>query len=231
MTHVLVPVAILEDESVSMGLSEFLAPVTVTVLGIHELPEQTPPDQARNQFEDRAMAVLEDICAEFEAAGGTAYSRLVFTHDRRKSIDRVAAEIEADAYVLPGVGGKIEKLLVSISGQMTVEPIVDFVTTIVAGRDIDVTLLWNESASDTDLTFSAVRTRFADSEVACDAKTVSGHFMQTVRDEIHTHDAVIMGEKASSLASLIFGDETERMAAESLGPVLVVRSPPLETTD
>jgi len=52
MTRVLVPVAILEGESPSAGLIALLGSTDVTVLGYHVLPEQTPPDQARAQFED-----------------------------------------------------------------------------------------------------------------------------------------------------------------------------------
>jgi len=32
-----------------------------------------------------------------------------------------------------------------------------------------------------------------------------------------------MGERAPSFRSLVFGEESERVAAESVGPVLVVR--------
>ena len=37
------------------------------------------------------------------------------------------------------------------------------------------------------------------------------------------HDAIVLGERAPSLRSLVFGDEHGRVAAASGGPVLVVR--------
>nr|WP_197428479.1 hypothetical protein [Halapricum sp. CBA1109] len=93
MTRVLVPVAVLDGETVSSGLMALLGTVDVTVLGYHVLPEQTPPDQARSQFEDRATAALVDLREEFEAAGGAADHRLVFTHDREQTMTRVADDV------------------------------------------------------------------------------------------------------------------------------------------
>jgi len=34
---------------------------------------------------------------------------------------------------------------------------------------------------------------------------------------------IVMGERAPSVRSLVFGEESERVASESVGPVLVVR--------
>jgi nucleotide-binding universal stress UspA family protein len=42
-------------------------------------------------------------------------------------------------------------------------------------------------------------------------------------DAVPGHDAIVMGEAAPSLRSLVFGDEAERVAEASVGPVLVVR--------
>jgi nucleotide-binding universal stress UspA family protein len=42
-------------------------------------------------------------------------------------------------------------------------------------------------------------------------------------DAVPGHDAVVIGERAPSFRSFVFGDESERVAAASVGPVLVVR--------
>ncbi|MFC6725003.1 universal stress protein, partial [Halobium palmae] len=42
-------------------------------------------------------------------------------------------------------------------------------------------------------------------------------------DEVPDHEALVMGEQAPSLRSFLFGEETERAAAATVGPVLVVR--------
>ncbi|WP_425499586.1 universal stress protein [Halogeometricum luteum] len=49
--------------------------------------------------------------------------------------------------------------------------------------------------------------------------------LEALLDAVPDHDAIVMGEQAPSLRSFPFGDVTERVAAESVGPVLVVRRP------
>ncbi|MFC4439334.1 MULTISPECIES: universal stress protein [Natrialbaceae] len=226
MTRVLVPLAILEGESVSTGLTALLGPMDVTVLGYHVLPEQTPPDQARMQYEDRATAALTDLATEFRTAGEGADHRLVFTHDREQTVDRVAEETAAGAYAITGATGPVDRLLVALTGDVAVERICSFVTELVGGRGIGVTLFLatDDEAGGRELLEAAgaalsgrgidVRTELAANEPPFEA------LIEAATD----HDAIVMGERAPSLRSLVFGEEAERVAAGSVGPVLVVRN-------
>ncbi|SIR56489.1 universal stress protein [Natronorubrum thiooxidans] len=226
MTRILVPLAILEGESVSAGLTTLLEPMNVTVLGYHVLPEQTPPDQARLQFEERATDALEDLAAEFGADEGTADYRLVFTHDRKQTFDRVAAETASDVYAIPGATGPVENLLVALTGDVAVDRIVSFVTELVGDRDIGVTLFLatdDEHAGRESLEAAAV-TLFDEGLHVRTELAVDEPPLEALVDAATDHDAIVMGERAPSLRSLIFGEETERVAAESVGPVLVVRN-------
>ena len=56
---ILVPIRVLEGESVPEGVPELLAHAHVVLLGYHVIPEQTAPGQARMQFEDRATERLD----------------------------------------------------------------------------------------------------------------------------------------------------------------------------
>ncbi|ELZ29424.1 UspA domain-containing protein [Halosimplex carlsbadense 2-9-1] len=230
MTRVLVPLAILEGASVSAGLLDLLETVDVTVLGYHVLPEQTPPDQARLQYEDRANEALDDVTEEFAATGGAADHRLVFTHDRRKSIDRVAAELEADAFAITGATGPVERLLVPVTGEVAVDRITDFVATLVGGRAIEVTLFLAtgsaEGAGDEGRArLDDAAAALTDAGVAVETRTATGNPFDALVDAATGHDAVVMGEQAPSLSTLLFGEESERIAAETVGPVIVVRRP------
>ena len=226
MTRILVPLAILEGESVSAGLTTLLEPMYVTVLGYHVLPEQTPPDQARLQFEAQATAALEDLAAEFGADEGTADYRLVFTHNKKQTFDRVAAEMRSDAYAIPGTTGPVEQLLVALTGDVAVDRIVSFVTDLVGDRDIGVTLFLvtdDEHAGQNSLEAAAV-TLFDEGLHVRTELAVDEPPLEALVDAAADHDAIVMGEQAPSLRSLIFGEDTERVAAESVGPVLVVRT-------
>ncbi|WP_262177103.1 universal stress protein [Haloarcula laminariae] len=225
MTRVLVPVAVLEGESVSPGLVDLLGTVDVTVLGYHVLPEQTPPDQARLQYEDRATDALEDLSDAFRTAGGAADHRLVFTHDRQQSIDRIADEVDAKALAVPGITGDVERVLVSLSGDVAVDRILSFLTELVGDRDIGVTLLFaadTEDAAAERLDTAAEQLRSSGIDVTTTSVVGTGPSAALI-EEASSHDAIVMSERAPSFSSLIFGEESDRIAAASVGPVLVVR--------
>lgn len=225
MTRVLVPVEILEGESVSAGMMDLLGTVDVTVLGYHVVPEQTPPDQAREQFEERAVSALEDVASEFGAAGGVAESRLVFTHDRGKTFDRVAADVGANAYVIPGVTGDVDLLLVPLSGDVAVDRVLSFVEDLIGGRDIAVTLFLASETEEAGDLLEAAAERLRDAGIEATTELVlAGDAFDTLVDVVPSHDAIVIGEAAPSLAGFLFGDEAERLASATVGPVLVVRA-------
>ena len=223
MTRVLVPVAVLEGASVAPGFIDLLGTMDVTVLGYQDLPEQTPPDQARAQFEDRATAALDDIAEEFRAAGGAADHRLVFTPDRRQTIDRVASEVSAAAYGLSGATGEVERLLVPLSGDVDVGRILGFVVDLIGGRDIAVTLLQAVETAAAESQLDDARADLAAAGVSVETRQAEGSALDALIDALPDHDAVVMGQQAPSLGSLIWGEAEDRVAAASIGPVLVVR--------
>ncbi len=229
MTRVLVPLAVLEGDSVPLGLMNLLGTMDVTVLGYHVLPEQTPPDQARLQYEDRANEALEDVAEEFRQAGGDADYRLVFTHDRQQSINRVADEIDAPAYAILGATGEVDRLFVSIGGLVETDIVLDFVQEVIGDREIGVTLFLAAGEAGEE----AARDRLDDAAETLETAGISvrthlaanGDPTDTLIEAVSNHDAIVMGEQAPTLRSFLFGEETERIAAESVGPVLVVRRP------
>jgi nucleotide-binding universal stress UspA family protein len=225
MTRVVVPVAVLKGETVPLGLINLLGTMDVTVLGYHVLPEQTPPDQARLQYEDRANEALTDITEEFREAGGEADYRLVFTQDKNQTVRRVADENDARAFVITGATGDVDRLLVSLSGAVATDRILSFVIDLVGDRAIDVTLF--RVGGDVDGTsLEAAQARLA--EAGIEARTVVAEDtspLEALLEAVPDHDAIVMGEQAPSLGSFLFGEVTERVAAESVGPVLVVRRP------
>ena len=227
MTRVVVPVAVLEGEAVPLGLMNLLGTVDVTVLGYHVLPEQTPPDQARLQYEERATEALADVAEEFREAGGAADYRLVFTQDRNQTVSRVAEEVDADAFAITGATGDVDRLLVPLSGEVAADRILEFVAELVGDRGIAVTLLIvtdDESAGNGRLAEAAATL----TERGIDVETrlvPGGPPLEAVVDAVPAHDAIVMGEQAPTLTSFLFGELPERVAEESVGPVLVVRRP------
>lgn len=230
---VLVPIEILKGETVSESIPAFLSRLPVVILGYHELPEQTPPGQAQLQYEDQAQSQLDDLAAVFTDAGCRTETRLVFTHDREQTIDRIAHETESEAFLIPNPVRSIDHLLVPVRGEVNVERVARFVAKLVGDRDIKITLYHvtkDEAAvADGEAMLEAATAELTDSGIIASNITrsieVSDQPIEAIIEQALEHDTVIMGESEPSLRSFLFGDISEQIAAESLGPVIVVRKP------
>lgn len=228
--RVLVPVEVLEGESVSESLAEFLAPAEIVVLGYHVLPEQTPAEQASIQFEDRAQEAVDDIARVFEEAGRDVETRVAFTHDREQTVKRVAAEVGATAVLLPNPVGDVSDALVPIRGAIDRERLADLVATLLAEGDGTVTL-WglatDEADFDAEQAVDAVneslRERGLEASRITTETTVAESPVYDIVERSAEFDVIVMGEGDESLWSVLFGEETERIAEGAVAPVLVVR--------
>jgi nucleotide-binding universal stress UspA family protein len=230
---VLVPVKVLEGQTVPEPLIEFLAPSDVVVLGYHVIPEQTATEQASMQFEDRAREAVADIAAGFEAAGRGVERRVAFTHDRDQTIARVAEEVGATAVLLPNPVGDVEDVLVAVRGAIDVDRLADLVATLLAEGDQRVTL-WGlgNGTADFDAEAAVERARetlrdrgLAGTRVTAET-TASDAPVRDVVERSGEFDVIVMGEGGPTLLSLLLGDAPERVAEETVAPVLVVRPRP-----
>lgn len=236
---VLVPAKILKGETVPDSVIELLATCPVVILGYHVLPEQTPPGQARIQFEDQAQSKLKDLAMAFREAGGDSETRLVFTHDEEQTFDRLANETGCEAILIPNPAPDIERLLVPVRGEVNVARVVAFVAALIDNRHIAVTFFHvtnSEEGTSTGQSMvhdaaAQLRNHGVQADAIATNVTVAGAPIQAIATAAADHDAVIMGESEPSLRSFLFGEVSEQVAARSLGPVIVVRRQRAPTTD
>lgn len=228
---VLVPVEVLEGETVPESVLEVLSTLPVVVLGYHVVPEQTAPGQARLQFETQAQAKLDDLATTFREAGGAAETRLVFTHDEQQTLNRVADETGCEAILIPNPTIQVTRLFVPIRGEVDVARIATFVAALIGRRDIQVTLFHvadSEKAMETgqamvDDAANHLSDRGVPATTITTEVTLSKTPVQAIATAASDYDAVVMGESEPSLRSFIFGEKSEQVAAQSFGPVIVVR--------
>ncbi|MBP2250518.1 nucleotide-binding universal stress UspA family protein [Halarchaeum solikamskense] len=226
---VLVPVEVLEGESISDSLAAFLAPANVVVLGYHVLPEQTPTEQASLQFEDRAQEAVSDLAAVFRAADGAdVETRVAFTHDREQTVERVATEVGATAVLLPNPVGAVSDVVVPFRGAIDADRLADLVATLLADGEGTVTL-WGIESDGFDAAATVERARSSLRERGLDAARITTETTAAespIRDIVvrsADFDVIVMGEGDDSLWSALFGGESERVADGAVAPVLVVR--------
>ncbi|AEH35865.1 universal stress protein [Halopiger xanaduensis] len=237
--RVLVPVAVLGGESVPTTLIDAFASIPVLLLGYHEIPEQTPPDQAREQFQRRAARELEERCSAFEAAGCPVTSRLVFTHDRFKTFERVAVDAGCDAVLILNPAPVLESMLVAIRSDINVEHKARLVATVLEDTDIDATLLHvvgderdRERGEELLATMAtALEDAGLDPDRVSRSVVVDDSPTEAILAAAEDHDVLVAGESRPSIRRYVFRDRAERLAKRTADPVLVVRGEYLEEDD
>ncbi|WP_424019046.1 universal stress protein [Halorientalis pallida] len=224
--RVLVPIEVLEGQTIPQSLVDFLAPAEVVILGYHVIPEQTPTEQASMQFEDRAHAAVEDIAASFADAHSDVEERVAFTHDREQTLDRVADDVDATAVLLPNPTGEIDDILVPLRGVVDVDRLADLVATLVDGDDRRVTLWDLTVGDDTALLDQSERTLrdrgLTDAQIRTESDDVEFP-TRAIVERSDDFDVIVMGEGEQTLLTTVLGDTSERIAEGAVAPVLVVR--------
>lgn len=235
---VLVPVRVLEGESIPEGVPELLSTAHVVLLGYHVIPDQTAPGQARMQFEEQATERLDDFENIFTDAGATVERRLVFTHDGQKTINRFVVEEGCLAVLVPNATGPVEEVLVAVRGTVGIDRLARLVAGVFGPIDASVTLFHvasdDETDADAETLLDGVADRLTDLGVAESAIETridrdSGP-LDAITGTAREYDAVVMGETDPSLATFVFGMPADQVAERFLGPVLVVqREPPAQS--
>ncbi|WP_132060911.1 adenine nucleotide alpha hydrolase family protein [Halorussus amylolyticus] len=236
---ILVPIRVLEGESVPEGVPELLAHAHVVMLGYHVIPEQTAPGQAQMQFEDRATERLDEYETMFEAAGATVERRLVFTHDGQKTIDRMTAEHDCMAVLVPNATGAVEDVLVAVRGAVGIDRLARVVAGLFGETDASVTLYHiaedEETDEDVGTLLEGMVNRLKDQGV--DASRIETRIdrdreaLDAITETADTFDTVVMGETDPSLATFVFGMPADQVADRFLGPVFVVQRDPTPNED
>lgn len=249
---ILVPVRVLEGESIPEGVPELLANTHVVLLGYHVVPDQTATDQARSQFEDQATRRLDDFTAILEHAGATVESQLVFTHDGQTTIDRMTDEQDCLAVLILNSTRPVENVLVAVRGVVGIERFVRLVSGLFAPvgdqgtssrvrsvmpssrtspPEVDVTLYHvaeeDETDEDVEILLDGIASRLSEEGVpseVIDIEIARGDKPQEIIvDAADNYDTIVMGESDPSVTTFLFGMTADQVAKQFLGPVFVIQ--------
>ena len=236
---ILVPLRVLEGESVPEGVPTLLADAHVVLLGYHVIPEQTAPGQAQLQFQERAAARLDEYEAIFEEGGATVDRRLVFTHDAQKTIDRTIHEHDCMAVLAPNATGSVGEVLVAVRGTVGVDRLARVVAGVFGVTDAGITLYHVAETEETDedigTLLDGVTDRLAD--LGVDESRIKTRVereqdpLDAITATAEAFDAVVVGETDPSLVTFVFGMPADTVADRFHGPVLVVQREPEPVED
>lgn len=228
---ILVPFELPDPEPLSPVLVEDLATLDVVLLGHYGLPEQTPADAAREQFEDESDATLEELAAPLREAGATVRTRLVFGKDRSAAIDQVAIEEGCAAELDPAPTDRVDRILVPIPDVAEFSRLPEFIRVLCEDSTQEITLFHvvegEEAREQGERIVEETRAGLLEAGFApelVDTRLVEGeeHDDEIVRAAAE-YDAVVMYEAEPGIADRIFGSLPDRIADETGDPVIIVR--------
>lgn len=239
VTHrILVPFELPDAEPLSRVLVEDLRGLEVVVLGHFGLPEQTPTDSARAQFEAEAQAELDELARPFEETGSLVETRLVFGKDRSRTIDRVAIEEDCDAELDPAPTEGIERILVPLVDAKNLVRLEAFIRTLSEDRTQEVTLFHvaetgpdgtdGEDPETVEAMLHATREEMIaggfDPGLVDVSVVASDDHDEAILSKAEAYDAVVMdGAAPDGLRERIFGTLPDKIADRTGDPVIVVR--------
>ncbi|MFO7925324.1 MAG: universal stress protein [Halobacteriota archaeon] len=228
---VLIPFEFPDPEPISPVLVEDLSSLDIVLLGHYDVPEQTPTESAREQFEDEVTEHLEGLAEPFVRAGADVRTRLVFGKNRAATIDRVAIEEECAAELNPAPTEGVDRILVPLPDVAEFDRLPGFVDVLCEDTTNTITLFHVLEGQDshergeeilTETREGLLEAGFEPDAVDTRISDAGSHDDEIIR-VASEYDAVVMYEAESRLGDRIFGTLPDRIRNATGNPVIVVR--------
>jgi len=228
---ILVPVDVSTTEPPNQVILDLLKPVNLVVLGYYPVPKQTAPAQLKADHEAEAARRLETVVSRFAQGDHDVEDVLVFTKDRRESIDRIAEQHGCDAVFVPGAADRIDRILVPLRGDVNLERIVSLVGELVRASEATVTLFHavpeGTDPSQGEFILRGAADRLAEDGVDRDRidwrLSEGGAPKREIIDLVGEYDFVVLGETEPSLRDRILGAVLTPILDEIETPAIIVR--------
>jgi nucleotide-binding universal stress UspA family protein len=228
---ILVPFELPDPEPISAVLVDDLAPLNIVAVGHFQVPEQTPTEAARDQFEAEAQAELEEVTAPFRERSPSVRTRLVFGKTRGDAINRVMLEEDCAAELDPAPTDGINRILVPIPASAEFTRLPEFIEVLCEASTQEITLFHvvegEESIEQGEQILADVHEGLLDAGLdddLVDTRIVEGHdHDEEILAAAADYDAVVMYDAASRIRDRVFGTLPDRIATETGDPVIVVR--------
>jgi hypothetical protein len=222
------------DAHVTPSIVGTLGPTQVVVLGYWPIPDQSAPQQVREQFEDEARASLDAIRKPIEQQGIDIVTELSFTRDRDQLIDRVANRHGCSSVLVPGTVRTTppESVLVLLKSDSELDRIVEALSMLFADSDVDILLFHalerGDDAESTEYMLHRVADRLTDQGISRDRirwkQSDRGPRVDAIVSEVSNHDLVVLNESEPSVRERLFGSVQSAIADRTDRPSLTIRA-------
>jgi nucleotide-binding universal stress UspA family protein len=216
------------------SIVESLAPTQVILLGYWPVPDQSSPQQLRDQFENEARESLEGVRKSLENRGFEVTSELSFTKDRDHLIDRVANKHSCKSVLSPGVVGSDppDSVLVLLKSDSDLDRIVSTLGTLFGHSDVDILLFHALERQDdveaTEYMLNGVADRLEAQGIRPDRirweQSERGSRVETIVSEAANHDLIVLSESEPTVRERIFGPVQSAVSDRTERPSLTIRA-------
>jgi len=228
---ILIPFELPDPQPISDVLVEDLAPLNIVAMGHFQVPEQTPTDMAREQFEAEAQAELDEVTEPFHERSPSVRTRLVFGKTRGDAINRVVLEENCAAELDPAPTEGIDRILVPIPGVAEFARLPEFIEVLCEAVTQEVTLFHvaegPESVAEGERVLAETHSGLIEAGLDDDlinTRIVEGESHdEEILAAAADYDAVVMYDAASRIRDRVFGTLPDRIATQTGDPVIVVR--------
>jgi nucleotide-binding universal stress UspA family protein len=237
LNRVLIPVDVTESSSLDGTLIKTVPLREVVLLGYWPVPDQSAPDQARDQFENEAQQQLQTLAYQFIDRGVEVETHLVFTKDRNQLIDTATNKYECQSVLIPGTESApsgTTRGIVLVKPNADLDRIVTILGTLFAESDVELSLFHvventNEHLHDaTEYMLRGLVDRLSELGISRDRieweQSTNGKPANVIQSRISDFDFVVMGESKPTLRERIFGTLQSKIADETEKPLLTIRT-------
>ncbi|MFO7768762.1 MAG: universal stress protein [bacterium] len=211
------------------ALLDTFSELKVLLMGYRVVPDQTSPEQAREEYEKEAREALERVADEMPEKAEVD-TKLVFTSSLAGSIGEIIEQQRCDAVLTSRPVERISSLLIPLHGE-TQQPrlIAGFTAKIVEEGGISVTLLRMEEAvgkegrPDWTDPFSRAFEEAGLEVQEIDVESIEADgVVEEVADLSEHYDVIIIGAEKATMKGKVFGEIHEGIIAKTRCPVIVV---------
>ncbi|MFB6263005.1 MAG: universal stress protein [Bradymonadaceae bacterium] len=232
-SRVLVVVELPIEGEFAPALAETLAQSRPFILAIRSVPEQTAPEQAREEFEGESRAAMEEVVEVFERDGTSVDSELVFTGDVDQTVDRYRDEFAADAVLYARPTDDIDRVLAVGTADIDFDRFIRCLTSL--GRTPLSTLKLlqlgddEQAVDEQDLLLEGIESRLADrgvaDEIVVTESIVPARETAEVLEIAEGYDMMVVAARRPTIGDRIMGSLADSVLDQTDLPVLLVRAP------
>ena len=232
-SRLLIPLDIAAKQKLSVPLADLLSTLPVFLVGYWKVPEQSSPEQVREEHGEEAEAYLQEILDRVDQQADQIESQLIFTPDIAESIEELASKHQCDAILtLPGSDGfqEVRRILVCLQDDISFQRLEDFLVALLQNHQPALTLLFYSSEPDEkekELLLQGLKGELDEQlleEIQIDLDVISdSDITADILERTPDFDLLVMGRTAPPLLKKLFSKKDEKISRKARIPVIVVR--------